>query len=180
MTQPADTTPDTTDGTARDGAIDVVDDGPTTETHLDGTMAAHVADRVRELRTARRWSAQQLADRLATTAPNLTRGTIAKIESGVRKVLTIDEVGALADAFDLQLPDLLSPKTDVQTRRINCALLPDPAQANGRLLARTGLKQIDIINRAITIYEFIDAVVRNGEQVVVRHADDTETRIVLI
>ena len=59
------------------------------------SVTSQVADRIRSLRSERRWSARQLADECARTGmSSLTRSTIAKIESGVRKSITVDELGA--------------------------------------------------------------------------------------
>lgn len=58
-------------------------------------------------------------------------------------------------------------------------MLPDSANALRKLLDRTGLKQVDITNRAIPAFEFLDAAQRAGDRVVVHHADGTETRIVI-
>lgn len=58
------------------------------------------ARRLRELRKRRDWSARQLADRIAELDPGskLTRGTLAKIESGSRGVW-LDEVFVIAAAL---------------------------------------------------------------------------------
>src|SRR5262249_23506284 len=62
-----------------------------------------VADRVRQLRTERAWSARKLAEACAAAGmPSLNRGTLAKIESGVRKSVTVAEIAALARAFGAQ------------------------------------------------------------------------------
>ncbi|WP_228001753.1 helix-turn-helix domain-containing protein [Nocardia australiensis] len=71
----------------------------------------HVAYRVRRLRAQRGWSAQQLADRCGDT---LTRSTIAKIESGVRQTVKVEELEALAHAFGVDEAELLSPPTPAE------------------------------------------------------------------
>jgi len=67
-----------------------------------------IADRVRDLRSQRRWSARQLAEECDRAgSKSLTRGTIAKIESGVRKYVTADELAVLAQVLQVSPTDLL-------------------------------------------------------------------------
>ena len=67
-----------------------------------------IGDRVRSLRRQRRWTAQRLADECARAGlPSLTRGTLAKIESGVRKSVTAEELVVLARSLGVAVPDLL-------------------------------------------------------------------------
>jgi transcriptional regulator with XRE-family HTH domain/tetratricopeptide (TPR) repeat protein len=74
------------------------------------SVTRQVADRVRKLRAQRRWSAQQLAEVCTREGmPSLTRSTIAKIESNVRKSVTADELAALANALGVTPTDLLAP-----------------------------------------------------------------------
>lgn len=62
--------------------------------------SAVVADRLRELRTQRGWSQQLLAEKCAAAGmPSLSRGKIAKIESGARKSIKLEEVAVLAQAL---------------------------------------------------------------------------------
>lgn len=75
-----------------------------------------VANRVRQLRTERGWTVQDLADACAAAGmPSLTRGTLAKIESrkAIRKSVTVAEIAALARAFGVQPTDLV--ETDART-----------------------------------------------------------------
>lgn len=64
---------------------------------------------VRDLRHRYGWSAQSLADRLAGIGfPQLNRSVLANIESGRRKQgVTVDELVALAHAFEVRPADLL-------------------------------------------------------------------------
>ena len=75
------------------------------------SVTRHVADSVRSLRAERGWSARQLAeecDRAGGTS--LTRGTIAKIESGGRKHVTAEELAVLAQVLQVSPTDLLTPR----------------------------------------------------------------------
>ncbi|MEV6911154.1 hypothetical protein [Amycolatopsis sp. NPDC051071] len=55
--------------------------------------------------------------------------------------------------------------------RVNVALIAEAVDALGKLQERTGLKKVDLVNRALLIYEFVDAELRDGKQVVLRDAD---------
>lgn len=62
------------------------------------------AKRISELRNQRGWSQKDLADRLARETPTpISRSTIAKLESGVRSTLRVEEAEAFARAFGLSL-----------------------------------------------------------------------------
>src|SRR5450755_2337003 len=64
------------------------------------------------LRLERRWSARQLAEACARHgAPSLSRATIAKIESGVRKSIRPDEAAVLALVLDVPQAYLLGSDT---------------------------------------------------------------------
>ncbi len=61
------------------------------------------------LRLERRWSARRLSEACEELGePSLTRATIAKIESGLRKTLRPGEVAVLAQVFGVSPGDLLS------------------------------------------------------------------------
>ena len=76
---------------------------------VQSPLVAAVAQRVRELRRQQGISASQLAELCKETAPTLTRSMIAKIESGVRLSITIDELVALASALGVSAEYLLAP-----------------------------------------------------------------------
>ncbi|MBB5954103.1 hypothetical protein FHS29_000673 [Saccharothrix tamanrassetensis] len=52
--------------------------------------------------------------------------------------------------------------------RVNVALIAEAVEAMGKLQERTGLKKVDLVNRALLIYEFIDAELRAGSKVLLR------------
>lgn len=62
--------------------------------------------------------------------------------------------------------------------RITVALIPKVGDDLQRLQERTNLSKTDIANRAITLYEFIDAQLRAGREVLIRDNDTGETQIV--
>src|SRR2546423_13547390 len=73
-------------------------------------VARIVAERVRRLRQQHGWTAQQLADLCADAGlPSLTRGTIAKIESGVRQSVSAQELAILAVVLRVTATELLTP-----------------------------------------------------------------------
>jgi hypothetical protein len=63
--------------------------------------------------------------------------------------------------------------------RVNVALIADSAAALGRLQARTGMKKVDIVNRAVQLYEFLEAQMREGRELVVRDENGVD-RIVKV
>ena len=66
------------------------------------------------------------------------------------------------------------------TERITVALIPKAGEDLQRLQERTSLSKTDIANRAITLYEFIDAQMRAGRDVLIRDAKTGETPLVRI
>jgi transcriptional regulator with XRE-family HTH domain len=73
-------------------------------------LSRELVARLRDLRQQRGMSARELAERAADAGvPGLTRSTIAKIESGVRNFVTVEELGALAAALEVPPSELISP-----------------------------------------------------------------------
>ena len=64
------------------------------------------------------------------------------------------------------------------TDRITVALIPKAGEDLQRLQDRTSLSKTDIANRAITLYEFIDAQMRAGRDVLIRDGETGETQVV--
>ena len=58
------------------------------------------------------------------------------------------------------------------------ALIPKAAADLQRLQERSGLSKTDLTNRAISLYEFIDAQLREGREVLIRDPAKKETQIV--
>ena len=61
---------------------------------------------------------------------------------------------------------------------ITVALIPTVVKDLGRLQQRTKLSTTDLVNRAITSYEFFDAQMREGRHVLVRNKSTGETQLV--
>ena len=64
--------------------------------------------------------------------------------------------------------------------RITVALIPRAGEDLQHLQDRTSLSKTDIVNRAITLYEFIDAQQRAGRDLVIRDTATGETQTILI
>jgi hypothetical protein len=64
--------------------------------------------------------------------------------------------------------------------RITVALIPDVSEDLQRLQDWTKLSKTDITNRAITLYEFIEAQLRAGNDILIRDKKTLETQSVVI
>jgi hypothetical protein len=62
--------------------------------------------------------------------------------------------------------------------RITVALIPGAAADLALLQERTGLSKTDIVNRAISLYEFIDAQLKAGNDLLVRDRQAKEAQLV--
>lgn len=64
--------------------------------------------------------------------------------------------------------------------RITVALIPKVAEDLLRLQERTRLGKTDVVNRAITLYEFIDAKTRDEQDILIRDKKTGETQTVVL
>lgn len=62
--------------------------------------------------------------------------------------------------------------------RITVALIPQSAADLQHLQDKTSLSKTDLVNRAITLYEFIDSQLRDGKDLIVRNNKTGETQLV--
>lgn len=62
----------------------------------------------------------------------------------------------------------MPPVEETTTGRVNVALIAEALEAINKLQERTGMKKVDLVNRALMIYEFIDAEQRAGNKVLLR------------
>lgn len=74
----------------------------------------------------------------------------------------------------------MPPQQPVATDRITVALIPKAGEDLQRLQDRTSLSKTDLVNRAITLYEFIEAQQRAGRELLVRDSKTGEMQTVLI
>lgn len=61
--------------------------------------------------------------------------------------------------------------------RSTIAWVREAAEALTRLIERTGLKKVDLVNKSVQVYEFIDAEMRAGNRLIVRHPDGSEQMV---
>jgi hypothetical protein len=64
--------------------------------------------------------------------------------------------------------------------RITVALIPKAGNDLRQLQSRTNLSKTDLANRAITLYEFIDAQLRAGRDLIIQDSVTGETQLVRI
>jgi len=57
--------------------------------------------------------------------------------------------------------------------RLSVPLVAGAAEALSRLQARTGMRRADIINRALSVYDFFDAEQRAGNTLLIQSPDGT-------
>jgi hypothetical protein len=62
------------------------------------------------------------------------------------------------------------------TDRITIALIPKAAADLQRLQDRTSLSKTDLVNRGISLYELIDAQLREGREVLIKDSKTGETK----
>jgi hypothetical protein len=64
-------------------------------------------------------------------------------------------------------------------RVINIALISKAAMDLARTHERGGLSEVDIVNRAITLYDFVDDELASGAQLLLRRANGSTYRVEL-
>jgi hypothetical protein len=64
------------------------------------------------------------------------------------------------------------------SERITVALIPKAVADLQHLQGRTGLSKTDLVNRAISLYEFIDKQTRAGQDLLLRDSETRETQLV--
>ncbi len=64
--------------------------------------------------------------------------------------------------------------------RITVALIPKAGEDLQHLQERTSLSKTDLVNRAITLYAFVDAQLRAGRDLLVRDSATGELQTILI
>jgi hypothetical protein len=58
--------------------------------------------------------------------------------------------------------------------RINVALAAEAAESLDKLQSRTRMKKVDVVNRALRLYEFIDAEIRAGNRLLIRDENEKD------
>jgi hypothetical protein len=59
----------------------------------------------------------------------------------------------------------------VSADRITVALVPKAAGDLRRTVGRTGLSKTDVVNRAVSLYEYLDARLSRGDEILVRDGE---------
>jgi hypothetical protein len=72
------------------------------------------------------------------------------------------------------------PTTQPTAERITVALIPKAGADLQKLQDRTGQGKTDIVNRAISLYAFIEAQLSAGHELAVRDGTTGETRIIVV
>lgn len=78
-------------------------------TQTSATPHRVIAERVRELRKGRGWSAQRLAEELAQAGTPWDRSVVANFENGRRASVSVEEMFALAYVLDVAPVNLMVP-----------------------------------------------------------------------
>lgn len=88
----------------------------TTGSAWEGQLIERIAAEIRRLRTSQKTSAQALADRVTELGLPMSRSTIADIENGRRKYITVAELLGIANALNASPTQLVfpGPYTDFQ------------------------------------------------------------------
>jgi hypothetical protein len=62
--------------------------------------------------------------------------------------------------------------------RITVALVPKASEGLQHLMTSTGFTKTDVVNRAITLYEYIDSQLAEGRDLILRDPKTGETQII--
>ncbi|MER7209839.1 hypothetical protein ABT340_22500 [Streptosporangium sp. NPDC000239] len=68
----------------------------------------------------------------------------------------------------------------IVSERITVGLVPRVSEQLQRLQERTGFSKTDLVNRAITLYEYVEAEASKGNDLLIRQKDNGELFIVKI
>jgi hypothetical protein len=75
-----------------------------------------------------------------------------------------------------------SPEDSLRARvlaeRLTVALIPKAGDDLRRLQERTNLSKTDLVNRAVTLYEFFEAQLRAGRDLIIRDGSTGESQLV--
>lgn len=83
----------------------------------------------------------------------------------------------MIDAVNAANPRISAQGAPAQDR-ITVALIPKAAAGLAALQERASLSKTDVVNRALTLYEFVDAQLRDGHDLIVRDRETGETQLV--
>jgi transcriptional regulator with XRE-family HTH domain len=103
-----------------------------------GKLAAEIGGRIARLRAERKMTAQHLAGRCAGLGLPLDRTVIAKLEKGLRQMLTVGELLVLARALGVPPLTLVFPVGEEKTTEILPGQIADTWQAAKWLTGEDG------------------------------------------
>jgi transcriptional regulator with XRE-family HTH domain len=86
-----------------------------------GPISAHVVDNVKRLRTERRWSLAELSEEMSRAGKPILSSGLHRLEQGKRRI-DVDDLVALAAAFDVSPITLLMPYTSKGTVKLTESL----------------------------------------------------------
>ncbi|MER6827412.1 FxSxx-COOH system tetratricopeptide repeat protein, partial [Streptosporangium sp. NPDC000563] len=134
----------------------------------DMTVTQQVASRIKRLRLQHGWTAQQLAEESARVGKtSLTRSTIAKIESGVRKSITADELTVLAQALGVTLGDLIDAE-ESQAKHDGLMELREPSQVKlTTKIYNLPRPPSAVFAGRLEVQERLDQMINNGSEHVI-------------
>jgi hypothetical protein len=87
-------------------------------------------------------------------------------------------IGAAEEVRTTAVPVAGRTARPQEGERITVALIPAAAGDLRRIQERTNMSKTDITNRAITTYEFFDAQLKSGRDLIVRDPRTGETQLV--
>lgn len=62
--------------------------------------------------------------------------------------------------------------------RVTVALVPKAATDLQNTMERTGLSKTDIVNRAVSLYEYVDARLTAGDELLIRNSETGQIEII--
>ena len=64
------------------------------------------------------------------------------------------------------------------TERVTVGLIPKVTTELQQLQNRTGLSKTDVVNRAISLYEFLEGRMSSGDDLLLRRRDSSEVELI--
>ena len=108
------------------------------------TLTALLGQQIAALRREKFSSGQRFADALTKAGWPTSRATIADIESGRRRFITVDELLAVADVLDVWLPDLLASATAVKAVSVGERTWRPTGRDRTRWLSLIGGQRVEV------------------------------------
>jgi hypothetical protein len=127
----------------------------------------------------------QIASKLAGDRLQQSSIDLQEIRAWSQQVCSAPQQGLGRPEEDSAMPANPGPKPaqDDAARpqpsdRITISLIPQAAEHLQLLQDRTKWSKTDLVNRAITLYEFIEGQIRQGQDLILRDRESGETQLV--